>query len=110
EVSVHPGRVQQRFVDELRATAAATLPPAMAEVVQATEQPYVQTVMDVRVPHMAIGRAALIGDGAFGARPHAPTRPLERPRPRRTPGRSTTTWPRATATSLPPSGPGSPTS
>ena len=71
EVSVHPGRVQQRFVDELRATAAATLPPAMAEVVQTTEQPYLQTVMDVRVPHMAIGRAALIGDAAFAARPHA---------------------------------------
>jgi 2,6-dihydroxypyridine 3-monooxygenase len=71
EVSVHPGRVQQRFVDELRTAAADTLPPAMAEVVRRTEQPYLQTVMDVRVPRMAVGRVALIGDAAFAARPHA---------------------------------------
>ena len=71
EVSVHPGRVQQRFVDEMRATAAAVLPPAMAEVVERTAQPYLQTVVDVRVPHMAVGRVAVIGDAAFAARPHA---------------------------------------
>lgn len=71
EVSVHPGKVQQRFVDEMRASAAATLPPAMAEVVQSTELPYLQTVVDVRVPQMAVGRVALIGDAAFAARPHA---------------------------------------
>ncbi len=71
EVSVHPGRVQQRFVDELREAAGRVLPPAMAEVVLATEQPYLQTVADVRVPAMAIGRIALIGDAAFAARPHA---------------------------------------
>jgi 2,6-dihydroxypyridine 3-monooxygenase len=71
EVSVHPGRVQQRFVDEMRETAGRILPPAMAEVVQVTEQPYLQTVFDVRVPAMAHGRVAIIGDAAFAARPHA---------------------------------------
>jgi 2,6-dihydroxypyridine 3-monooxygenase len=71
EVSVHPGKVQQQFVDEMRATAAEVLPPAMAEVVAKTAQPYLQTVVDVRVPQMAIGRVALIGDAAFAARPHA---------------------------------------
>ena len=58
EVSVHPGRVQQRFVDELREVAGRVLPRAMAEVVLATEQPYLQTVADVRVPAMADGRIA----------------------------------------------------
>jgi 2,6-dihydroxypyridine 3-monooxygenase len=71
EVSIHPGRVQQRFVDEMRETAGRVLPPAMAEVVQLTEQPYLQTVFDVRVPAMAQGRVAVIGDAAFAARPHA---------------------------------------
>ena len=63
--------VLQRFVDELREAAGEVLPPAMAEVVLATEQPYLQTVADVRVPAMADGRIALIGDAAFAAWPHA---------------------------------------
>jgi 2,6-dihydroxypyridine 3-monooxygenase len=70
-VSIHPGAVQQRYVDEMRATAEATLAPAVAEVVTRTEQPYVQVVFDTRIPGMADGRIAIIGDAAFAARPHA---------------------------------------
>jgi 2,6-dihydroxypyridine 3-monooxygenase len=70
-VSVHPGAVQQRYVDEMKASAAAQLAPAVAEVIQRTEQPYVQVVFDTRIPGMADGRIAIIGDAAFAARPHA---------------------------------------
>lgn len=70
-VSVHPGAVQQRFVDEMKASAAAELAPAVAEVVRRTEQPYVQVVVDTRIPGMAEGRVAIVGDAAFAARPHA---------------------------------------
>lgn len=70
-VSVHPGAVQQRYVDEMRESATATLAPAFAEVVTKTEQPYVQVVFDTRIPGMADGRVAIIGDAAFAARPHA---------------------------------------
>ncbi|GAA4711679.1 FAD binding domain-containing protein [Pseudonocardia yuanmonensis] len=70
-VSLHPGQVQDRYVDEMRETAAALLAPAAAEVVAATAQPYVQVVSDVRSSRMADGRIALIGDGAAAARPHA---------------------------------------
>jgi 2,6-dihydroxypyridine 3-monooxygenase len=70
-VSVHPGAVQQRYVDEMRAAAAATLAPAVAEVVTRTEQPYVQVVFDTRIPGMVDGQIAIIGDAAFAARPHA---------------------------------------
>lgn len=70
-VSVHPGQVQDRFVHELRATATTQLPPAVAEVVAATEQPYLQVLSDVRSSRMALGRAALIGDAACASRPHA---------------------------------------
>ncbi|MET7999295.1 FAD-dependent monooxygenase [Amycolatopsis sp. NPDC005232] len=70
-VSIHPGAVQQRYVDEMRATAAATLAPAVAEVITRTEQPYLQVVFDTRIPGMVDGRVAITGDAAFAARPHA---------------------------------------
>lgn len=70
-VSVPPGRVQERHIDELKRAAAAQLSPAVAEVVIATEQPYLQVVSDVRSNRMAQGRVALIGDAACAARPHA---------------------------------------
>ena len=35
-VSIHPGAVQQRYVDEMRASAAVTLAPAVAEVIATT--------------------------------------------------------------------------
>ncbi|AIJ23844.1 FAD binding domain-containing protein [Amycolatopsis methanolica] len=70
-VSIHPGQVQDRYVDEMRDTAAELLAPAAAEVVTRTAQPYIQVVSDVRASRMAQGRIALIGDAAAAARPHA---------------------------------------
>ena len=71
KVSLHPGGVQDRFVDEMRSAAVQLLAPAAAEVVQRTEQPYLQAVYDAGVQRMALGRVALIGDAASAARPHA---------------------------------------
>ncbi|MGV9868441.1 FAD binding domain-containing protein [Rhodococcus koreensis] len=70
-VSVHPGQVQDRYIDEMKAAAGKLLAPAAAELVQRTEQPYIQPILDVRSPRMVEGRVALIGDAAFAARPHA---------------------------------------
>jgi 2,6-dihydroxypyridine 3-monooxygenase len=70
-VSVHPGQVQDRYIQDLKDAAAHQLSPAVAEVVVATEMPYLQVVSDVRSARMAQGRVALIGDAACGARPHA---------------------------------------
>jgi 2,6-dihydroxypyridine 3-monooxygenase len=70
-VSVHPGQVQRRYVDEMRLDAAELLPPAAAELVARTREPYIQIVHDIAVRRMAFGRVALIGDAAFAARPHA---------------------------------------
>ena len=70
-VSLPPGQVRSEFVRELRETAAALLAPAAAEVVLATEEPYLQVVLDVRSRRMALGRTALLGDAACSARPHA---------------------------------------
>jgi 2,6-dihydroxypyridine 3-monooxygenase len=69
--SLHPGQVQDRFVEELKRTAAEQLSPVVGDVVIATDQPYLQVVSDVRSSRMAQGRVALIGDAACAARPHA---------------------------------------
>jgi 2,6-dihydroxypyridine 3-monooxygenase len=45
--------------------------PAIANVIRATETPYLQVVSDSRSARMAMGRVALIGDAACAARPHA---------------------------------------
>src|ERR1700744_272891 len=70
-VSVHPGQVQDRYIREVRQAAVDLLAPTVAEVVLVTEKPYLQVVSDVRSTRMAMGRVALIGDAAWGARPHA---------------------------------------
>lgn len=69
-VSLHPGLVQDHFVDEMRSAATAVLAPAVAEVVLRTEQPFLQAVYDVGASRMAVGRVALLGDAASTARPH----------------------------------------
>jgi 2,6-dihydroxypyridine 3-monooxygenase len=71
EVSLGPGDVRERHVEELRDAATATLPPPLAEVVLKTAEPFVQLVFDVEVPRMAFEHACLIGDAAFALRPHA---------------------------------------
>ena len=68
--SVPPGFVPERHVRRLR-EAATALPPAFAEMIATTAEPFIQVVFDVEVPRMAFGRVCLIGDAAFTARPHA---------------------------------------
>jgi 2,6-dihydroxypyridine 3-monooxygenase len=71
QVSLAPGTVQDRHVEELCASAEEVLPPPLAEMVQKTVEPFVQVVFDVDVPRMVFGRICLIGDAAFALRPHA---------------------------------------
>jgi 2,6-dihydroxypyridine 3-monooxygenase len=47
------------------------LPAPLAELIHATAQPFIQAIGDLEVERMAFGRACLIGDAAFVARPHA---------------------------------------
>jgi len=69
-LSMPPGAIADRFIDELRAAADRDLPAAVAEVVVRAPQPFVQVVVDAEVPRMVYGRICLIGDGAFTVRPH----------------------------------------
>jgi len=70
-LSLHPGTVQQRYVDAIRQTAEDVLPGPLAEMVARTPKPFVQTIVDLEVPQMVFGRVCLMGDAAFTARPHA---------------------------------------
>ncbi len=69
--SLAPGAVADVPLAALRADAEAMLPPPLAELVRATDEPFVQVVVDIEVPRMAFARAALVGDAAFALRPHA---------------------------------------
>jgi 2,6-dihydroxypyridine 3-monooxygenase len=69
-ISLPAGSLRPQFVTEIRA-ATAELPPAHAEVVAKTQEPFIQALYDVVVPRMVKGRACLIGDAAFVTRPHA---------------------------------------
>ena len=71
EISVPPGTASEHHVAEMRATARARLPSAMARIVGETAQPFLQVVYDIEVPRMAFGRVCLVGDAAFVVRPHA---------------------------------------
>jgi 2,6-dihydroxypyridine 3-monooxygenase len=71
ELSLPPGSARPEHVAEVRAAAVARLPGIIAEVVLATEQPFLQVIHDVEAPRMAFGRTCLLGDAAWVVRPHA---------------------------------------
>jgi 2,6-dihydroxypyridine 3-monooxygenase len=70
ELTVPPGLVQNRHLQELRAAADTDLPAPLAEVIRQTAEPFIQVIVDLQVPRMAFGRTCLIGDAAFALRPH----------------------------------------
>ena len=78
DVSVPPGQVQYRFIDELEQAAPRMLAPAAAEVILRTAHPYIQPIFDVKIPRMTLGPIALIGDARSSP---VPTQQPELPRP-----------------------------
>lgn len=68
--SVPPGLVTQDCVDEMHAEARAQLAPQMASLVLATDQPFIQSILDLSVSRMVFGRVLVTGDAAFVPRPH----------------------------------------
>lgn len=70
EVSIPPRMMRPEAIAEMRADAERRLPPQHAELVRLTEHPFLQGIFDLRSPEMVFGRAILLGDAAFIARPH----------------------------------------
>jgi 2,6-dihydroxypyridine 3-monooxygenase len=69
--SVPPGYLRPEHVAEAKAVAAARLPGCINEVIAAIEQPFIQVIADLAVDRMVFDRTVLMGDAAFGVRPHA---------------------------------------
>lgn len=70
EFSVPQGEVNDEYISQQRATAQSTLPGVFHELVIATIDPFIQTIVDLSVPKMAFERVCLLGDAAFVPRPH----------------------------------------
>jgi len=70
-ISLPAGMVRPPFIAEVRAAAVELLPPAAAEIILKTKEPFLQALYDLTVRRMVYGRACLVGDAAFVARPHA---------------------------------------
>ena len=64
------GRVTDDKVAQIHSRASAEVHPKFAELVQATPDPFIQSIIDIAVPQMVFGRACLLGDAAFIVRPH----------------------------------------
>lgn len=70
-LSIPPHQVRPDVVTGMRKAAAEKLAPAFADVVERTDAPFLQAILDVETTSMAPGRRiALLGDAAFVARPH----------------------------------------
>ncbi len=68
--SVPRGRVPRERLHELARLAEASLPRVLATVLARSPEPFIQVIFDLAVERTTAGRACLIGDAAFTARPH----------------------------------------
>jgi 2-polyprenyl-6-methoxyphenol hydroxylase-like FAD-dependent oxidoreductase len=69
-ISIPPPLIRPEVTARIKAEARALLAPQVAAVVERTEQLFFQAIFDIETPRMALGRAVLLGDAAFVARPH----------------------------------------
>jgi len=66
---VYPGGASRAQVEEVR-RLGREMPGYVQEIVDATEDPFLQPIHDLRVPSYRRGRICLLGDAATVARPH----------------------------------------
>jgi 2-polyprenyl-6-methoxyphenol hydroxylase-like FAD-dependent oxidoreductase len=69
-ISIPPPLIRRDAIAQMRAAAERLLAPQFREIVRMIDEPILQPIYDLETPRMAFGRAAIIGDAAFVARPH----------------------------------------
>ena len=69
-LGIAPHRLRADHVNAMRKAAHQLLAPQFAEIIERTEQPFVQPIFDVASTRLTFDRVALMGDAAFVARPH----------------------------------------
>lgn len=70
EISIPPPAVSRASVAEMRGAAERVLSPQFREVWRLADQPFLQAIYDVQSPKLAFGRATILGDASYVARPH----------------------------------------
>jgi 2-polyprenyl-6-methoxyphenol hydroxylase-like FAD-dependent oxidoreductase len=68
--SIPPGALKYLHGDALRKAASLSLAPVFQRLLLSTKEPFMQVIQDYQAPKMVFGRAILLGDAAFVARPH----------------------------------------
>jgi 2-polyprenyl-6-methoxyphenol hydroxylase-like FAD-dependent oxidoreductase len=69
-ISIPPPLIRREAIAQMRAAAERLIAPQMRDIVRLIAEPILQPIYDLEAPRMAFGRAAIIGDAAFVARPH----------------------------------------
>jgi 2-polyprenyl-6-methoxyphenol hydroxylase-like FAD-dependent oxidoreductase len=72
-VSIPPPLIRPELLAALRVRSKAILAPQIAVLIERAEQPIMQPIFDLESPQLVFGRALLLGDAAFVARPHVGT-------------------------------------
>jgi len=68
--SLNRGMARDDEIAELGRRAARELHPMFARLIEATADPFLQTIVDLGVPRTVFDRTVLIGDAAFVVHPH----------------------------------------
>jgi 2-polyprenyl-6-methoxyphenol hydroxylase-like FAD-dependent oxidoreductase len=68
--SIPPPLIRAEVIEAIRSIARRVLAPQCARLVEVIPQLFFQAIYDLESPHLVQGRAALLGDAAFVARPH----------------------------------------
>jgi 2-polyprenyl-6-methoxyphenol hydroxylase-like FAD-dependent oxidoreductase len=68
--SLPEGGATDKSVSDLHIRARHEVHPRMAELIEMTPNPFIQTIVDAVVPQTVFGRTCLLGDAAFVVRPH----------------------------------------
>ncbi|MEL6500009.1 MAG: hypothetical protein AAFQ23_01195, partial [Cyanobacteria bacterium J06623_1] len=68
--SIAPGAIAPQVEQQMRDYAEQVLSPPIQRLIAATQEPFIQSILDLSVPQMAFDRIALVGDAAFIPRPH----------------------------------------
>ena len=69
-MAIAPVLIRPALLAEMLATARKALAPQCVQVIELTKQPFFQAIFDLASPRLYQGRAVVMGDAAFVARPH----------------------------------------
>jgi 2-polyprenyl-6-methoxyphenol hydroxylase-like FAD-dependent oxidoreductase len=69
-ISIPPPLIRKQAIAAMRAAAERLLAPQFQAIVRLIDEPLLQPIYDLESPQLAFGRAAIVGDAAFVARPH----------------------------------------